>query len=203
METKEKTFNADQYETPEHISSFLADRYLTDFYRILEPSAGTGNIARFFDTAKTDCIEIDSDRCLLGQKNTTHATWYNQDFLKLPKQDYYYDLIIGNPPYGDSVAIDRYRLTPIEFIKKAVQLLADDGLIVFLLESDYFRSKHRWEYFTSLDNVYMKRKIDIVGRLKFMINGSPSKDTSPRYHSIFEFSRTKPDHIITESLFIC
>ena len=203
METKEKTFNADQYETPEHISSFLADRYLTDFYRILEPSAGTGNVAKYFDTVKTDCIESDTSRYEIGKSRTTHANWFNQDFLKLPKQDYYYDLIIGNPPYGDSVAIDRYRLTPIEFIKKAVQLLADDGLIVFLLESDYFRSKNRSAYFQSLEGIYITRKIDIIGRLKFMINGSPSKDTSPRYHSIFEFSRTKPDHIITESLFIC
>lgn len=199
-QTEQRSFNPDQYETPDHIAKFLADRYLTEFYRILEPSAGTGNIACWFDTLKTDCIEIDNDRYEIGKTRTMHANWFNQNFLTLPHQDYYYDLIIGNPPYGDAVNGDRYRLTPIEFIKKSASMLADNGMIVFLLESDYFRSKHRWEYFTSLNNVYMKRKIDIIGRLKFMVNGEKTKDTSSRYHSIFEFTKEKQDIIYLESI---
>lgn len=200
METKEKTFNPDQYETPDYIAEFLADRYLTEFYRILEPSAGTGNIACWFDTDRTDCIEIDTARYEIGKTKTNNANWFNQNFLTLPPQDYYYDLIIGNPPYGDAVSGDRYRLTPIEFIKKATPMLSTDGVIVFLLESDYFRSKHRSEYFDSLGNIYINHKIDIIGRLKFLVNGEKTKDTSPRYHSIFEFTKTKPDQTTTESI---
>lgn len=200
MTQTERTFSPDQYETPMYIGKFLADRYFTEFYRILEPSAGTGNIAQYFDSKKTDCIEIDPTRWEIGKNRTTHAHWFNQNFLTLPPQDHCYDLIVGNPPYGDAVNGDRYRLTPIEFIKKSISMLADNGMIVFLLESDYFRSKNRWEYFTSLNNVYMKRKIDIIGRLKFMVNGEKTKDTSPRYHSIFEFTKEKQDIIYLESV---
>lgn len=174
------------YETPSNVSFFLAKKYLVRPLNILEPSAGTGAIACYFDTLKTDCVEVDENRCRMGESRTTHAIWHNCNFFDFePKRKY--DLIIGNPPYGDAVSNDRFRFTPINFIKKCSELLADDGLIVFLLESDYFRSKNRHEYFKK-SGVFLSKKIDIVGRLKFLADGTAMPSAS-RYHSIYEFSK--------------
>lgn len=192
-------FNPDMYETPYEVAYFMANRYLRINKQILEPSAGSGAIACLFNTPTTDCIELDTERYLLGKEKTNYATWHNCNFFDFePQPQKKYDLVVGNPPYGDAVNNDRFRFTPINFIKKCAEMLADDGLIVFLLESDYFRSINRHEYFKE-SGVFLRKKIDIIGRLKFLQNGK-SEGSASRYHSIFEFSKMQPDHPILETV---
>lgn len=193
-------FNPDMYETPNGVCLFLANKYLTKIIDILEPAAGTGLLARYFDTLRTDCVEIDLERYETGKKNTNHASWYNQNFFDfLPENNKKYDLVVSNPPYGDAVKSDRFRFTPIEFIEKSASLLKEDGLIVFVLESDYFRSVNRYERFKNA-GIFLTRKIDIVGRLKFIQNGEKTPASASRYHSIFEFSTKQPEHPILETI---
>ena len=47
-----------------------------------------------------------------------------------------YDIIIGNPPYS----------LAIEFVKKSLELLNDDGILIFLLRTAFLESKARYKF---------------------------------------------------------
>lgn len=180
-------FDPDWYETPDQVSIWLRDRYydLKQNQLICLPGEGRGQIAKQFDTQNSYAIELDQDRFDYGRSITTQTNWHNANFLEWSSpDDIRFDLVIMNPPYGDgSQNADKKRLAPIAFIVKALELIKPEGLVVALLESDYFRSKGRHALGQALT---IQKKIDIVGRLKFLINGVPTENSCPRYHSIFE-----------------
>jgi predicted RNA methylase len=197
--THQLPFDPDCYETPDNVSLWLRDRYfdLQQKQLILLPGEGRGQIAKNFDSEKTIAVELDRNRFEYGSSITTGTYWINTNFLEYqPANNLRFDLVVMNPPYGDgSQSTDKKRLAPIAFIVKALELIKPDGLVVALLESDYFRSKGRHQLGQALP---IQKKIDIVGRLKFLINGVPTENSCPRYHSIFEIRH--PDHKVDKTL---
>ena len=102
------------------------------FGNILEPSAGTGNIAEAinekynyrFDYSDFDCVEINPVFAdILRDKN---LKVYNEDFLNF-KPDKDYGLIIMNPPFSDLE-------NPI---KKAISLIHDEGYIFCVVPKNF------------------------------------------------------------------
>ena len=104
---------------------------------VLEPSAGNGRIIEIIRKKNPEkhitSIEIReeekdmllkiSDEVIIG------------DFLK--KDDFKkYDIIIGNPPYSQA----------IEFVEKSLELLSDNGILLFLLRTAFLESKSRYEF---------------------------------------------------------
>jgi hypothetical protein len=60
-------FTNNDYETPEHIAKAIAGLILPSDHYILEPCAGTGQIAKEIDSDKNiDCVEIKLSRFLQG-----------------------------------------------------------------------------------------------------------------------------------------
>lgn len=114
--------------------------------KILEPSAGDG---RIYDALKNigyenvTAIEIDSEIC--------RSNFLNIDFFD-HHSDEKYDLIIGNPPY---VKYNRFLESTknklekgffnnlanlyLYFIKKSIDLLKDDGELIFLNPSEFIK----------------------------------------------------------------
>lgn len=183
-------FNPDNYESPDVVGFYLSQKYPAFEKRVLEPTAGTGQLAKFYNKPDTICFEIDHDRMIKGREVADQCTWYNQDFLKAQfYTDERYDLIIANPPYGDDP--NRHdRTLPIAFIDKCLDLVTPIGDVIFLLESDYFKSKRRYPLLTE-KGIYLDSVTDLVGRLRFLKNGVPSESQTTRYHSIYSFTRTK------------
>ena len=127
----------DFYATPlESVFSFL-DNFdnisLSD--RILEPSAGNGNIIRALRsrgyTNRIDAVEIRPEEW--EQLKDIADEVILDDFFNYEPETLY-DVIIGNPPYSLAQ----------EFIDKSLNLLAPGGLLIFLLRTAFLESEKRF-----------------------------------------------------------
>lgn len=102
---------------------------------ILEPSMGRGDlvahIRRKID-AVFDCYEIDKEIPLLSSIDKERVVY--GDFLgqKIEKK---YATIVGNPPYVKTQKGNLY----IDFIERCVELLEDDGELIFIVPSDFVK----------------------------------------------------------------
>lgn len=70
-------------------------------HQVLEPSAGTGELARVVATATdfVDCIEVDPGRAsVIRERGYAREVW-TADFLKVPGMPGGYDRIVMNPPF--------------------------------------------------------------------------------------------------------
>lgn len=123
----------DFYATPpETIRAFLANfDGISSGDRILEPSAGNGQIVKVLREGgydnRIDAVELrPEERGALEAlaDNVTIGSFFDYE------PDCGYDVIIGNPPY--SLALD--------FINKSLELLHPGGLLIFLL---HFNSRPR------------------------------------------------------------
>jgi len=101
---------------------------------ILEPSVGRGDLVNFIkskmSTIKFDMYEIDNTIKLLNGIDKVVFC----DFLKetITKK---FKTIIGNPPYIKTKKGNLY----IDFIEKCINLLEDNGELVFIIPSDFFK----------------------------------------------------------------
>lgn len=103
---------------------------------ILEPSIGQGDLISFV-LSKTphvifDMYEIDNTITLLSSINTTNVIYC--DFINqiINKK---YNTIIGNPPFIKTKKGNLY----IDFIKKCFNLLDNNGELIFIIPSDFFK----------------------------------------------------------------
>lgn len=102
---------------------------------ILEPSVGQGDLIQVVynnnNKIKFDMYEIDDKIKMLDNipKNVIYEDFMIQNIKKK------YKTIIGNPPY---VRISKGNLY-IDFIKKCYDLLENDGELIFIIPSDFFK----------------------------------------------------------------
>lgn len=102
---------------------------------ILEPSMGRGDlvahIRRKIDAA-FDCYEIDKEIPLLPSIDKERVVY--GDFLE-QKIEKKYATIVGNPPYVKTQKGNLY----IDFIERCVELLEDNGELIFIVPSDFVK----------------------------------------------------------------
>jgi adenine-specific DNA-methyltransferase len=103
---------------------------------ILEPSIGQGDLVTFvtnkLPNVTFDMYEIDTKIKLLDnikKENVIYGDFMNQKITKT------YKTIIGNPPYVKTKKRNLY----IDFIEKCYNLLDDDGELIFIIPSDFFK----------------------------------------------------------------
>lgn len=106
---------------------------------VLEPSFGTGEFLEQLLELSDNVYGVELDKDLFTQYN---KNCFNEDFLTW-ETDKKFDFIIGNPPYfetSDYNNLDYYKSilsgrTNIYslFIKKSIDLLKDDGVLVFII----------------------------------------------------------------------
>lgn len=99
---------------------------------ILEPSCGAGHLVVKYPNKKTkfDCYELDKTiDFLIDRKDIIFGDFLQQ---KIKKK---YRTIIGNPPYVKTNKGNLY----IDFIDSCVSLLKDEGELVFIIPSDFFK----------------------------------------------------------------
>lgn len=102
---------------------------------ILEPSMGRGDLIAHIrgkmDVA-FDCYEIDREIQLLPSIDKERVVY--GDFLE-QKMDKKYASIVGNPPYVKTQKGNLY----IDFIERCVELLEDNGELIFIVPSDFVK----------------------------------------------------------------
>lgn len=103
---------------------------------ILEPSIGRGDLVTHVSDkmkkVKFDMFEIDNSITLLEKINKTKVIY--GDFLK-QNISRKYKTIIGNPPYVRTSKGNLY----IDFTEKCFNLLEDNGELIFIIPSDFFK----------------------------------------------------------------
>lgn len=125
-----------QYFTTNHELKNMVLKYVMNSPDIiLEPSVGQGDLIQIIynnnNNIKFDMYEI--DRCIHMYKDIPNNVIY-KDFLK-EDINKAYKTIIGNPPYIRTKKGNLY----IDFIEKCYNLLENNGELIFIIPSDFFK----------------------------------------------------------------
>tara|TARA_Y100000389_G_scaffold204765_1_gene259471 strand:+ start:2139 stop:3314 length:1176 start_codon:yes stop_codon:yes gene_type:complete len=104
---------------------------------ILEPSVGRGDLVKYVKENNTyspifQCYEIDDSIQLLDGVERNQVIYSN--FLE-SRINQSYKTIIGNPPFVKNAGSNLY----INFIEKCYNLLQNDGELIFIVPSNFFK----------------------------------------------------------------
>lgn len=114
------------FPTPEPVARLVIEvADIRDCHRVLEPSAGTGNLARLAVEAGglVDCIEIQQHMIEELERSDLYQWVHGEDFLKVPVQDPpIYDRVVMNPPFENGADMDH--------VERAIQHLRTGGILV-------------------------------------------------------------------------
>ncbi len=128
----------DFYATPIDVVENFIKNYGGLSGKILEPSAGNGNIIKALNKQNIDCeihaVEIREEE--KSNLNKLSKKVFICDFLQEYNNDEKYDVIIGNPPFSNA----------IDFTEKCLKMLKEDGKLIFLLRTSFLESKKRKEF---------------------------------------------------------
>jgi type I restriction-modification system DNA methylase subunit len=140
--------------------------------KILEPAAGTGNFLTVFDHPENcTAFELDKLNYQIAQKRVPGIKYFHNDYfetslLQPPRfttmhstrgsinkvtptwlNDYPFDLVIGNPPYGKyknlySSYFKNLKIKQVElfFMYQSMRFLKPGGLLVFITSSSFLRN---------------------------------------------------------------
>lgn len=126
--------------------------------QVLDAGAGDGVWGNVLRTVNQSAIVTGVELRELP-KPEGYDIWYTgTDFLKF--EDKKYDLVIGNPPYKFAE----------EFIRKAMEVVEDYGVVIFLLRLSFLESKKRYEglftEFRPIDVSVSVRRVSFSGNKK-------------------------------------
>lgn len=176
-------FSNDDYETPDWLAIAMANLALPTDRQILEPFAGSGQIARYLPGVRSvECIEIKYSRFLRGKDNAPFATWANDNFFNNTFK-HGCDLIISNPPFSLCV----------EAVAKSLELL-NDGLnsrLLFLMPLDWNCSQGRAKAWESLD-AHIHHIYPIADRVDYLKDGIPMSKQQKILNGVPQFKNGKP-----------
>ena len=132
------------------------DKYMKNVKSILEPSFGTGEYISALINSKTDSAHITGIELnkkiydsVMNSNTFDHdqIDLLNEDFIQYDFKDKKYDLIIGNPPYFvikkkdvNEDYLQYFDGRPnifILFILKSLDLLAENGILSFVLPRNF------------------------------------------------------------------
>lgn len=155
--------NKNFYPTPEHLIAKMVAKIEGHPHKILEPSAGKGDLIEGYDKIKgrgwsghhtSRVSAIESDPELQATLRGKGIKLVDTDFLAYTAPDQY-DLIIANPPFDEG---DRHLLKAIEIMYR--------GQIVFLLNAETIRNPH------TKTRKALIRKLDELGaKVEYIKNG--------------------------------
>ncbi|MBD6620017.1 methyltransferase [Komarekiella sp. 'clone 1'] len=154
----------DDWQTPNEIARLMTQLVIPSDSFILEPAAGTGQIAKYIphpESRNILCLDINEQRVNLGQHNAPDCNWLVADFLRDEIEPAtLFDLIITNPPFSKCV----------EYIERSLELLNPDNpeaRLIFLLPLDWNCSKARGAHWQRL-NAHIHKEYRIMGRVAFL-----------------------------------
>ena len=142
----------DFFPTPKTQAKFIVDRAgIEPGMRVLEPSAGTGNLA---EEMRAQGGEVDVAEISPAHREVLEAKGFKiveHDFMDMEEGGY--DVIVMNPPFSNNMDIDH--------VRKAYELLKPGGRVVAIMgEGAFFRTgKKETEFREWLDEVGINEKL--------------------------------------------
>lgn len=176
-------FTNDDYETPDWLSLAMSKLVLLTDGQILEPFAGSGQIAKYLPSDRlVECLEIKYSRCLQGKEKAKSATWINGCFFNDVLSGCF-DLIITNPPFS----------LCIEAVAKSLRLLnsSPNSRLLFLMPLDWNCSQGRARDWESLD-AHIHHIYPIADRVDYLKEGIPMSKCQKTIQGIPQFKNGKP-----------
>jgi hypothetical protein len=176
-------FTNDDYETPNWLSKAMANLVLPTDREILEPFAGSGQIAKYLPGDRLiECVEIKYSRFLQGKEKAKLATWVNGNFFNDVSSSYF-DLIITNPPFSLCV----------EAVAKSLELLNDrtNSRLLFLMPLDWNCSQSRAKAWDVLD-AHIHHIYPIADRIDYLKDGIPMSKQQKIVNGVPQFKSGKP-----------
>lgn len=115
----------------------------------LEPGAGRGDLVkavldRFGSEIQYDAYEVDQGL----EFQVDQKKFVFEDFLEVDFGDRKYPLIIGNPPFVKTKKGNLY----IDFVRKSLDLLEDNGELIFIIPSGFFKMTRAVELIQKMMN---------------------------------------------------
>jgi hypothetical protein len=176
-------FTNDDYETPDWLSKAMANLVLLTDKQILEPFAGSGQIAKYLPGDRlVECLEIKYSRCLEGKEKAKSAAWINGCFFNDVLSGCF-DLIITNPPFSLCV----------EAVAKSLRLLnnSPNSRLLFLMPLDWNCSQGRAKVWESL-NAHIRHIYPIADRVDYLKEGIPMSKCQKIIQGVPQFKNRKP-----------
>ena len=131
-----KRNEADFYATPKDCIQNFINHYGDINGKVLEPSAGNGNITEVVKSNGNNfVVSLELREEELDSLNAISDEVVIGDFLKYETEDEF-DYIIGNPPYSLAQ----------EFLEKCFELANENTKIIMLLRTNFLESKKRYEF---------------------------------------------------------
>lgn len=102
-----KGFHGGAFFTPTHVAKFIVNcLQIKPGSKVLEPSCGSGVFLEHIpQNCEITALELDETSGKVAQLIYPHVNVIIGDALTHDKRDYY-DYVIGNPPFGESIQID-------------------------------------------------------------------------------------------------
>jgi hypothetical protein len=164
--------------TPRSIIAALMDK-LPAANRILEPSAGTGEIANYarirYPNATIDAIEVNPTIYEAVAKTSPPYNYLRADFTTWSSAEPY-DLIVGNPPYvvcGKDAVPEPYRAHMVGrpnlfgiFILHSLSMLKVGGILAFVVPASFLNAA----YYAKIRN-HMKATGTIISIEEYVDGG--------------------------------
>lgn len=169
-------WHPDDWETPDKVAKEMASLVRPDEF-VLEPFAGTGQIAKFLNGGTLTVNELNPLRCnQLKRRLVRHEIefeGYNCDFFNsrsLFWQDirFPFDVVCTNPPFSRLVEAIAFGLQALDKVNPEARLL-------YLLPGNWEQTKVRYAGFKEL-NCHIHHIHKIVGRVAYLKNGVPHRD---------------------------
>jgi hypothetical protein len=176
-------FTNDDYETPDWLAKAMANLVLLTDRKILEPFAGSGQIAKYLPSDRSiECVEIKYSRFLQGKEKAQTATWVNGNFFNDVSSSYF-DLIISNPPFSLCV----------EAVAKSLELLNDrtNSRLLFLMPLDWNCSQSRAKAWDALD-AHIHHVYAVADRIDYLKDGIPMSKQQKIVNGVPQFKSGKP-----------
>ena len=140
---------------------------------ILEPSCGTGNFLGLLPAdmagSKTYGVELDSISGRIAQQLYQNASISVNGFEKVQMPDSFFDVAVGNVPFGDFKVIDKrydkhHWLIHDYFFGKALDKVRPGGVIAFVT------SKGTMDKENSAVRKYLAQRADLIGAIRLPDN---------------------------------
>ena len=176
-------FTNDDYETPSWLAKAMANLVLPTDKQILEPFAGSGQIAKYLPSDRSvECVELKYSRFLQGKNNAPWCEWVNGCFFN-DVSNTCFDLIITNPPFSLCV----------EAVAKSLELLNDSpsSRLLFLMPLDWNCSQGRSKAWDTLD-AHIRHVYPIADRVDYLKEGIPMSKQQKFLNGVPQFKNGKP-----------
>lgn len=159
--------SGDDWETPNRAARAIANLLLPSDKQVLEPAAGTGQIAKFLsknsEVERVVCYEPNPYRYNLGRR-LLNTFWVNTNIEEVTETGQY-DLLITNPPFSKIQTFIQHGLTFLNPANPTARLL-------FLLPIDWMSLRSVEDWWRDTD-AHIHHIYAVAGRIAYLKNGIP------------------------------